>query len=271
MHSVVCIKQVPDVTEVKIDPETNTLVRVGVPSIINPYDMNALEVALQLKDQFGGRVTVITMGPPMAEEILNKAVGYGADEGILLSDRSFAGADTLATSYVLAMAIRKISEKEKVDLVFCGKQAIDGDTAQVGPGIAARLKMPLLTYINGVEKCDPEQGKIRVKRKVKSGYEITETTMPAVITSNRDINEVRYESIPDLIRAARYRAVVWGKNDLDLEEKRLGLSGSPTMVRDIFAPEERHGGEKKYFDPEKPEDTIDYLISKLVPSVVIPN
>lgn len=271
MHSVVCLKQVPDVTEVKIDPETNTLVRVGVPSITNPYDVNALEEALKLKDKFGGKVTVITMGPQMAEEILNKAVGMGADEGILLSDRSFAGADTLATSYVLSMAIKKISEKEKVDLVFCGKQAIDGDTAQVGPGIAARLNYPLLTYINSIEDCNTENGSVKVKRKVKSGYEITETKMPAVITANRDINEVRYESLPDLIKAARYKAIVWGKNDLNLEEKRLGLSGSPTMVRDIFAPEEKHGGEKIYFDENKADETIDYLINKLVPSVIIPN
>lgn len=271
MHSVVCIKQVPDVTEVKIDPETNTLVRVGVPSIINPYDMNALETALRLKDTHGGKVTVITMGPPMAEEILVKAVGHGADEGILLSDRAFAGADTLATSYVLAMAIAKISETEKVDLVFCGKQAIDGDTAQVGPGIAARLKMPLLTYINGVENCEPESGKIRVKRKVKAGYEITETQMPAVITTNRDINEVRYETLPQLIKAARYKPIVWGKKDFALEDKQLGLSGSPTAVRDIFAPEERTGGEKITVTQENLESTINTIVDQLVPSVVIPN
>ncbi len=271
MHSVVCIKQVPDVTEVKIDPETNTLVRVGVPSIVNPYDMNALEEALRLKDQYGGKVTVITMGPPMAEEILNKAVGHGADEGILLSDRAFAGADTLATSYVLSTAVAKISEEEKVDLIFCGKQAIDGDTAQVGPGIAARLKMPLLTYINGVQECDPEQNKIVVKRKVKSGYEITQTQMPAVITSNRDINDVRYETMPDLIKAARFKAKVWGNKELQLDQKQLGLNGSPTMVRDIFAPEEKQGGEKIHFNPDKPEETVDMIVNKLVPSVVVPN
>lgn len=271
MHIVVCLKQVPDVTEVKIDPETNTLVRIGVPSITNPYDVNALEEALRLKDQHGGKVTAITMGPQMAEEILNKAVGMGADQGILISDRSFAGADTLSTGYLLAMAIKKIDEKEKVDLIFCGKQAIDGDTAQVGPGISARLNIPLLTYINSIEKYNPQEATIRVRRKVKAGYEITETKTPAVITVNRDINEIRYESLPDLIKAARYKALLWGKEDLDLDEKRLGLSGSPTIVRDIFAPEEKHGGEKIYIDKDKIEETVDYLVNKLVPSVIIPN
>lgn len=271
MHSVVCLKQVPDVMEVKIDPVTNTLIRIGVPSIINPYDVNALEEALRLKDRYGGKVTVLTMGPSMAEEILNKAVGMGADEGILLSDKTFAGADTLATGYLLAAALKKVSEEEKIDLVFCGKQAIDGDTAQVGPGISARLQYSLLTYINSIEHCSPEEGTVRVKRKVKLGYEITETKMPAVITVNRDINDIRYESLPDLIKAARYKPIVWGKNDLDLEDKKLGLSGSPTMVRDIFAPEHKHGGEKIYLDENNVQETIDYLINKLVPSVIIPN
>jgi electron transfer flavoprotein beta subunit len=271
MHSVVCLKQVPDVTEVKIDPETNTLVRVGVPSITNPYDVNALEEALKLKDKFGGKVTVITMGPQMAEEILNKAVGMGADEGILLSDRSFAGADTLATSYVLSMAIKKISEKEKVDLVFCGKQAIDGDTAQVGPGIAARLSYTLLTYIDSIEELRPEDDYIRVKRKVKAGYEITESKLPLVLTTNRDINEIRYESLPDLIKAAKYKPLVWGKEELNLDTQKLGLKGSPTMVREIFPPLQRECGEKIIFTDENADSVVEDLVQRLIPGIIIPN
>lgn len=269
MHSVVCMKQVPDATEVKIDPETNTLVRVGVPSIINPYDIHALEEALAVKDKFGGKVTVITMGPPMAEDILKKAIGYGADEGILLSDRNFAGADSLATSYVLTTAIEKINEMEKVDMVFCGKQAIDGDTAQVGPGIAARMNFPLLTYINSVDDCQGDQ--LFVTRKTKSGVEKTKTKMPAVMTVNKDVNEVRYETLPDLIKAAKYQPKMWTTNELSFDKNKLGLKGSPTMVREIFAPESRKGGEKIEFNRENPSETIDYLIEKLVPLEVIPN
>lgn len=271
MHMVVCLKQVPDVTEIRIDPVTNTLIREGVPSIINPYDLNALEEALAIKDKHGGRVTVISMGPPMALEILNKAVAMGADEGILLSDRAFAGADTLATSYVLAMAIKKLDEKEKVALVFCGKQAIDGDTAQVGPGIAARLSYPLLTYIDSIEELRPADNYIRVKRKVKAGFEITESRMPLLLTVNRDINEIRYESLPDLIRAARYEPLVWGKEDLNLDADKLGLSGSPTMVRDIFPPQQRDCGDKLLVTEENIDAIVEDLVQRLVPEIIIPN
>lgn len=272
MHIVVCLKQVPDVTEIRIDPVSNTLIREGVPSIINPYDMNALEEALAIKDKHNGsRVTVISMGPPMALEILTKAVGMGADEGILLSDRAFAGADTLATSYVLAMAIKKLNEDNKVDLVFCGKQAIDGDTAQVGPGIAARLSYTLLTYIDSIEELRPEDDYIRVKRKVKAGYEITESKLPLVLTTNRDINEIRYESLPDLIKAAKYKPLVWGKEELNLDTQKLGLKGSPTMVREIFPPLQRECGEKIIFTDENADSVVEDLVQRLIPGIIIPN
>lgn len=271
MHYVVCMKQVPDTTEVKIDPETNTLVREGVPAIINPYDIHALEAALELKDKYGGKVTVITMGPSMAIEALKKAIGYGADEAILLSDRAFAGADTLATSYVLAKTIEKLHEDEGVDLVLCGKQAIDGDTAQVGPGIAARLKLPQLTYVMEIVEVNKEEKNIKVYRKVKGGKELTETKLPALLTVVKDINELRYASLDNMIRAARYQCIIWNKNKIPVEETKLGLKGSPTMVRNIFAPPERPGGEVIPGGEENPEDAVKTLVEKLIPLEVIPN
>lgn len=271
MHYVVCMKQVPDTTEVKIDPETNTLVREGVPAIINPYDIHAVEAALQLKDKYGGKVTVITMGPSMALEALKKAVGFGVDQAILLSDRAFAGADTLATSYVLTKAIEKLNQEEGVDLVFCGKQAIDGDTAQVGPGIAARLNIPQLTYVMEIKELDTENKKVQVYRKVKNGKELTETKLPALLTVVKDINELRYASLDNLIKAARYEAKIWDKSKLDFEENKLGLKGSPTMVRNIFAPPERGGGEIIPGGEDNPAEAVKTLVEKLVPLDVIPN
>lgn len=271
MHYVVCMKQVPDTTEVKIDPETNTLVREGVPAIINPYDIHAVEAALALKDKYGGKVTVITMGPSMALEALKKAVGYGVDEAILLSDRAFAGADTLATSYVLAKAVEKLAKTEGVDLVLCGKQAIDGDTAQVGPGIAERMKYPLLTYVMEIVDIDKTAETIKVYRKVKNGKELTLTKLPALLTVVKDLNELRYSSLDNLIRAARYQCKIWDKNQLDLDKEKLGLKGSPTMVRNIFAPPQRGGGEIIPGGEDNPEEAVEKLVEKLIPLEIIPN
>ncbi|MDN5322793.1 MAG: electron transfer flavoprotein beta subunit [Clostridia bacterium] len=271
MHYVVCMKQVPDTTEVKIDPETNTLVREGVPAIINPYDIHAIEAALQLKDKYGGKVTVITMGPSMALEALKKAIGFGVDEAILLSDRAFAGADTLATSYVLTKAIEKLNVQEGVDLVLCGKQAIDGDTAQVGPGIAARMNIPQLTYVMEIVNLDITNKKIQVYRKVKNGKELAETRFPALLTVVKDINELRYASLDKLIRAARYECKIWDKNQMDFETDKLGLKGSPTMVRNIFAPPGRGGGQIIPGGEDKPEEAVKTLVDKLIPLDVIPN
>jgi electron transfer flavoprotein beta subunit len=271
MHYVVCMKQVPDTTEVKIDPETNTLVREGVPAIINPYDIHALEAALELKDRYGGKVTVITMGPSMALEALKKAIGYGADEAILLSDRAFAGADTLATSYALTKAIEKLQAEQGIDLVLCGKQALDGDTAQVGPGIAARLNIPQLTYISEIVEVEIEKRTIKCFRKVKNGKELTQTKLPALLTVVKDLNELRYATLDNLIRAARYECSIWDKSKLDFETDKLGLKGSPTMVRNIFAPPERGGGEIIPGGEENPEEAVRILVEKLVPLEVIPN
>lgn len=243
MNIVVCVKQVPDATEVKIDPKTNTLMREGVPSIINPYDIHAVEAALQIKDEVGGKVTILTMGPPMATESIKKALSYGADRGILLSDRSFAGSDTLATSYILAQAIRKIMEKEQVDLILCGKQAIDGDTAQVGPGIAARLDIPQLTYVNKIVKVDSEEPSITVHRKLESIKEVIKAKLPALLTVEKSLNEIRYASLPNMIKAAQGEIEVWGSKDFELNDLEIGLKGSPTWVGKIFAPPEREGGE----------------------------
>lgn len=271
MHYVVCMKQVPDTTEVKIDPETNTLVREGVPAIINPYDIHALEAALELKDKYGGKVTVITMGPSMALEALKKAIGFGADEGILLSDRAFAGADTLATSYALTKAIEQLHQEEGVDLILCGKQAIDGDTAQVGPGMAARMNIPQLTYVMEIVDLNKEDKTIKVYRKVKSGKELTQTKLPALLTVVKDINELRYASLENMIRAARYKCSIWDKSKISFEVDKLGLKGSPTMVRNIFAPPERGGGEIIPGGEENPEEAVKILVEKLIPMEIIPN
>ncbi|HWJ04155.1 MAG TPA: electron transfer flavoprotein subunit beta/FixA family protein [Verrucomicrobiae bacterium] len=242
MHFVVCLKQVPDTSEVRIDPKTNTLMREGVPSIINPYDAHALEEALALRDKVGGKVTVLSMGPPQAKESLRKAVSLGADEAILLSDRAFAGSDTLATSYILARALEKINAEQGIDVILCGKQAIDGDTAQVGPGIARRLDMPQLTYVIKVESIEP--GEIQVHRKLEDGTEVVKAKLPALLTVEKELNEIRYASLPNMLRAARYEPLVWGADKFDLDPAEMGLKGSPTSVSRIFAPPGRTGGER---------------------------
>lgn len=271
MHFVVCLKQVPDTNEVKIDPETNNLIREGVPAIINPYDLNALEAALQLKEQYGGRVTVLSMGPPMAQDALKKAVSLGADEAVLLSDRAFAGADTLATSYLLTKAIERLDKENKVTLVLCGKQAIDGDTAQVGPGIAARLNYPQLTYILTIKELDEDKNKIVVERKMGSKKECLETKLPALVTILEDVNEIRYASLDNMIKAARYQCSVWGQAELQADTEKIGLKGSPTIVRDIFSPpqKERKGGEIIPDGENNPEEAVKNLVEKLASSDII--
>ncbi len=265
MHAVVCLKQVPDTTEVKIDPSTGTLIRAGVPSIVNPYDGHALEEALKLKDRFGGKVTVVSMGPPQAVQALKKAVSYGADEAILLTDRAFAGSDTLATSYILTQALRKVAEKEPIDIVLCGKMAIDGDTGQVGPGIATRLDYEQLTYVTGVEAIDPEKKEITVWRAFGDGKELVKTKLPALLTVTDEINDMRYGALPDQIRAARYEPITWTKDHLELDLTQCGLKGSPTTVGKVFTPQARV---KRQTDlvPDgmgKPREAAEALAAKL--------
>ena len=242
MHIVVCIKQVPDATQVKIDPKTNTLDRSSAPAILNPYDAHAVQEAVNLKRLYGGNVTVMTMGPLQAKEIIRKSIELGADAGILLSDRAFAGSDTWATSYILAQGISELRSRESIDLIICGKQAIDGDTAQVGPGIARRLNMGQLTYIQKVESVNVSENIIIVHRRVDLGYEVIQAKMPCVITVEKEINELQYSPLPEMLRAAKYQPQIWGVNDIHADANNLGLTGSPTTVRKIFSPPERIGG-----------------------------
>ncbi|MCK9985144.1 MAG: electron transfer flavoprotein beta subunit [Azoarcus sp.] len=240
MHSVVCIKQVPDSAQIRVHPVTNTIMRQGVPAIINPYDLFALEEALRLKDRFGGTVTVITMGPPMAEVALRKCLSFGADDAILVSDRAFAGADTLATSYALAAAIGKIRENMPVDLIFTGKQTIDGDTAQVGPGIARRLDYQLLTYVSAIREIDHEKREILVERRAEGGVQVLKTKLPCLITMLEGTNEMRYGDMDDMFRAARHPLKQWDRLAAGIEDPNVvGLKGSPTVVGKVFAPKPR--------------------------------
>ncbi|MTI80936.1 MAG: electron transfer flavoprotein subunit beta/FixA family protein [Firmicutes bacterium] len=260
MHIVVCVKQVPDTTEVKIDPETNTLDRSSAPAIINPYDAHAVDEAVRLKEQHGGKVTIISMGPPGAVEVIKKCIELGADEGYLLSDRKFAGSDTLATSYILAKGIETICQDNPFQLIFCGKQAIDGDTAQVGPGIARRLLIPQLTYVNEVTAVDSAKEVITVHRKLDDGYEVVEAKMPCLITVEKEINQLRYSSLPNMLRAARYQPHMLNADELNADVTNMGLKGSPTSVAKIFAPEQRGEGE---IIAGSNDETINQLIQKL--------
>lgn len=231
MNIIVCVKQVPDSANVRIDPNTKVLMREGVQSIINPFDMHALEAGLRLREQLGGRVTVLSMGPPQAETALRETLSYGADDAVLISDRAFAGSDTWATTYVLSLAIKKIAS---FDLIICGKQAIDGDTAQVGPGLAERLGLPYVTYVRRVESAENES--LRVQRLMDDGYDVLELPTPALLTVVKEINEIRVPSLKAKIRAKSQEIPVWGAKELGAEEGRLGLSGSFTEVTEVFAP-----------------------------------
>ncbi len=240
MHCVVCIKQVPDSAQIRVHPVTNTIMRQGVPTIINPYDLYALEEALRVRDAFGGTVSVITMGPPMAEAALRKALAFGADRAVLMTDRIFAGSDTLATSYVLSHGIMRLAAESPVDIVFAGKQTIDGDTAQVGPGIARRLNLNQLTYVEKIERLDPEADEIVVHRRAEGGVHVLKTELPCLITMLEGSNSMRFASMDDMFRAARAEITVWSAAEAGIEDQtRCGLRGSPTVVRKVFAPKPR--------------------------------
>ena len=253
MHIVCCIKQVPDTTQVKIDPETNTLIRSGVESICNPYDLVAAEAAVRLAERYGGKVTVITMGPPQAESALRECLAMGADEAILLSDKAFAGADTLATSYTLSQTISKINADDPVHLVICGKQAIDGDTAQTGPGVATRLEYDQFTYVSDI--LGVKDDTIRVRREVEGGSEIIEGKLPALLTVELELGAARYATLPQLVRALRQEVKIWGAKEIGGLPERLGLKGSPTSVRKIFSPPAHTGG--LVFDGEDGEQNAE--------------
>ena len=262
MLVIACIKQVPDTTQVKIDPVTNTLVREGIPFIMNPYDTNALEEALRLKDRFGFRVVALSMGPPNAEATLRKALALGADDVLLLSDRVFGGADTLATSNAITAAIRRLGKDEEIAFVLCGKQTIDGDTAQVGPGIATRLGIPQLTLVDRIEDVDLKTKRVRVRRKLEGRHEIVEAPMPALLTVVREINRPRYPTVPMRLAALDRTVTVWNNKVLQMNEQTIGLKGSPTWVTKIFSPQ-RDKGEIIGDGANDPTGTANLLIDKL--------
>lgn len=240
-HIIVCIKQVPDSAQIRVHPVTNTIMRQGVPTIINPYDLFALEEALRLRDRLGGALTVLTMGPPTAEETLRKALAFGADRAVLLTDRCFAGSDTLATSFALAQAIRRIGELwGEPLLVFTGKQTIDGDTAQVGPGIARRLGLNQLTYVSRIVEIDSESGRLRVERRAEGGIQLLETRLPALLTILEGVNEMRRGSMAHALSAARAEIITWNAAEAGITDvASCGLRGSPTVVKKVFAPAPR--------------------------------
>ena len=238
MKIIVCIKQVPDTTEVKINKETNTLIREGVASIINPFDLYAIEEGVRLKEKFGGTVTVISMGPPQVIDSLREAISMGADDAVLLSDRAFAGADTLATSYALAKGVEKIGN---YDLIICGKQAVDGDTAQVGPGLAEKLNIPHVTYVKKIHEIT--DGMITVVRMTEEGSEKIKFPLPGLITVVKEINEPRLPSLKGKMRAKSAEIPIWTAKDVNAEEDKIGLKGSPTWVMKIFTPEHKSTGE----------------------------
>lgn len=242
MNICVCIKQVPDTNEIKIDPETHTLVRAGVPSIVNPFDTYAQEVGVRLKEKSGGKVVVVSMGPPQAEEAIKSCLAVGADAGYLISGKKFGGSDTLATSYILSEGIKAIEEKEgfKFDLILCGKQAVDGDTAQVGPEIAEHLGLPQITYALDIEEVE---GDLQVKRECDAGYDIISVKLPAVVTVVKLPYEPRYPTIKTKLAAKKKEVPVLSEEDLTtIDLERCGLKGSPTKVKKTYTPVREKNG-----------------------------
>jgi electron transfer flavoprotein beta subunit len=238
MNIVVCLKQVPGTTQVKIDPQTNTLVRQGIKSILNPFDAYALEEGVRVRERYGGKVTVVSMGPPQADEMLREAISVGADQAILVSDREFAGSDTLATSYTLAQAIRRIKD---YDLIICGRQTLDGDTGQVGPELAQVLGLPFIAYVSKVEEVAGVT--LRVQRLVDEGHEVIETGLPAVITVTKEINGPRLPSLRGMSKAKTAQIGVWTAADIEANKESIGRAGSATVVVKTFVPERVRTGQ----------------------------
>ena len=268
MNILVCIKQVPDTTEIKIDPVTNTLVRDGVPSIINPFDGYALEAAARIKDNDPDtRIVVLSMGPSQAEAALREALAIAADKAYLVTDRMFGGSDTLATSYILYNAISKVEELEgtKFDAIFCGKQAIDGDTAQVGPELAEHLDYPQVTY--GLE-AEVDGDMVKVKKEVEEGVEVVAAKMPCVVTFTKPAWDPRYPTIKRKMAANKAQIPVLGDDAFpEIDTTRIGLKGSPTHVKKTFVPQKKKGGMK--IKEESNEDSAKKLFQVLSDAAVI--
>lgn len=266
MHIVVCIKQVPDSAQIRVHPVTNTIMRQGVPTIINPFDLFSLEEALRMRDAHGSEVTVLTMGPPMASDSLRKALTFGADRAVLLTDRFFAGSDTLATSFALSAAIERIGQVYgRPDVIFAGKQTIDGDTAQVGPGIAKRLDLLQLTYVAKIASVEPEAREITVERRAEGGTQVLKTRLPCLITMLEGTNEIRRGTLNDALRAARAEIVTWNAADAGIEDMtKCGLRGSPTVVKRVFAPTARQEKAVMIGEPgNTPRELADSLIAEI--------
>lgn len=256
MNVIVCVKQVPGTNEVKWNKETNTIIREGVEAIINPFDTYAVEEGVRIKEQTGGKATVISMGIPSVAELLKETIAVGIDDAVLLSDRAFAGADSLATSYALSMGIKHIGE---YDLIICGKQAMDGDTAQVGPGLAEKLGIPHTTYVRRIEEI--REGYIRCQRMTEDGYEVIEMPLPAVITVVKEINEPRLPSLKGMMKSKRAQVKVWTTDDIGADKSLCGLKGSPTQVVKTFVPV--HDVNSEMIEGT-PEEQASYLARKLL-------
>jgi len=264
MNIVVSIKQVPGTTKVAINPATNTLIRAGVEAIINPFDMYAIEEAIRLREKFGGKVTCITMGPPQAEEALKSAIAMGADDGVLVSDRAFAGSDTLATSYALAMGIKKLG---KVDIILTGKQAMDGDTAQVSPGIAHWLDIPFIAWVKKIEDVMKDEKIIRVERMMDDGYEVLEGPLPILLSVVKEINEPRTESLKGKMRAKNFKATVFTAKEIEADPDFIGLRGSPTIVNRVFVPV--RSGKKELVAGATVEEKVSKVVARLKESKLV--
>jgi len=255
VNIVVCIKQVPNTTEVRINPETNTLIREGVESVINPFDAYAIEEGVRLKEKFGGKVTVVTMGPPQAVDALREAISLGCDEAVLVTDKRFAGSDTWATSYTISQTIKKIKD---YDIVICGKQASDGDTAQVGPGISTFLDVPQVTYVKKIEEI--KDGKAKVERMTEEGFEIIEVPLPVLLTVVKEINEPRLPSLKGKMKAKKAEITKWDADTIDCNVDQIGLNGSPTRVVKIFTPPPRKSGQILKGEPHEIAEKLANLL-----------
>lgn len=257
MQIIVLVKQVPDTTEVRLDPKTGNLIREGVKSIVNPDDRHAIEAAVQLKEKYGAKITVLSMGPPQAIDAVSEAMGMGADRGVLLSDRAFAGADTWATSSTLGKAVKKLGA---FDLVIAGRQAIDGDTAQIGPQVAEYLGVPQATYVCDIEAV--EEGSVIVKRRLEDGFERLRMALPGLLTVVGELNEPRYPIVGRLLDACREKAPieVWNAADLGFKTSEVGLEGSLTHVVKTFSPKAKRQGE---ILGGSPKQAAEALLSRL--------
>ena len=261
MKIIVCIKQVPDTASVKLDPETHTLKREGVEAVINPFDLFALEAALRLREQVGGAIHVLSMGPPQAAEAIKEAIGYGVDEGLLLSDRAFAGADTWATTAALAAGVRHLGG---ADLIICGKQAVDGDTAQVGPGLACRLDLPQVAFVKGWRQASEKE--LVLERQMDDGFDVVSMALPGLITVVREVGEPRPPSLKGKMRAKKYTVPTADAAALGLDAAQVGLAGSYTQVVKVFAPQA--GGQREMLEGT-PVEAGRLVIDKLAAAKVI--